>query len=420
MGEMGRQTSDETRKVLDRQAWIVLMLATVFWIADGYDTFVLLITARPTLHDILPPEALPQFSKYLGILVAVTVAGWATGGILGGWVGDTLGRRKTMIAGVILYSTATTLSAATSSLIPFALTRFVTGVGIGAEWGVGTSLLQEVWPEKWRTKGAGLLQSGFSIGGVLVSAVWILVGSTFGLSWRAMYLFGIIPLIILALVHKSIPESTRWAKQRSRAAEKALFDTPSLRRNLFGALLVSISITGGWWAVASFLPTFVSSLVQNPRHAALYAGWAGTLYNVGEIAGCIAFGFLAESWGRRFCTVFYFVGALIVVPIIFRGLDTVGEVTWAQLVAGYFTGGPYSWYTVQTPELFPTRYRATAISIVFSGSRYLAMIGSIVAGSLAAALGGFGKVAVYFAPIYIIGILAVLWLPETRGQGLPD
>src|ERR1700727_2146886 len=168
--------SEESQKPLDRHAWNVLILAMIFWLADGYDTLVLLITARPTLHVILPPEAQPQFAPYLGLLVAITLAGWATGGILGGWLGDRLGRRKTMIAGVLLYSVATTLSAATSSLIPFALTRFFTGIGIGAEWGVGTSLLQEVWPEKWRTKGAGLLQSGFSIGGVLISGVWILVG----------------------------------------------------------------------------------------------------------------------------------------------------------------------------------------------------------------------------------------------------
>ena len=70
----------EEEKVLDRHAWNVLILVTIFWIADGYDTFVLLITARPTLHDILPPEALPQFSTYLGLLVAITLAGWATGG----------------------------------------------------------------------------------------------------------------------------------------------------------------------------------------------------------------------------------------------------------------------------------------------------------------------------------------------------
>jgi MFS family permease len=372
------------------------------------------------LRDILPASALPQFSQYLGILVAITLAGWATGGILGGWLGDRLGRRKIMIAGIVIYSLFTTLSAATHSLVPFAITRFLTGIGIGSEWGVGTSLLQEVWPEKWRTKGAGLLQSGFSIGGVLVSGIWILVGSTLGLSWRWMYLFGIIPLVILAFVHRTIPESTRWVKQRSHGAGRALLASPELRRNLIGALVVSISITGGWWVVASFLPTFVSSLVHDPRKIAYYAGWAGALYNIGEIAGCIAMGFLAESWGRRKTTVFYFLGSLVIVPVVFLRLGTVSAVTWSQLVAGFFTGGLYSWYTIHTPELFPTRYRATAISIVFSGSRYLAMIGSITAGSLATALGGFGKVAVYFTPIYLVGIVAVLLLPETLGKGLPD
>lgn len=114
------------------------------------------------------------------------------------------------------------------------------------------------------------------------------------------------------------------------------------------------------------------------------------------------------------------IGSLLVVPVVFLLLSTVEEVTWAQLVAGYFTGGLHGWYTVHTPELFPARFRATAISIVFSGSHYLAMIGAITAGSLAAALGDFGKVAVYFAPIYLIGIFALLWLPETRGKGLPD
>lgn len=405
---------------LDRRAWGVLAIVTTFWIADGYDTFVLLVTARPTLTEILPPGALSHFSQYLGYLVAVTLAGWATGGILGGLAGDRLGRRKTMIIGIVLYSISTTLSAATSSFVPLALTRFFTGVGIGAEWGVGTSLLQEVWPERWRTKGAGLLQSGFSVGGLLISGLWIVVGSTFGLSWRWMYLFGIAPLVIVAFVHRSIPESTRWVHQRSKKDQEALFASPLLRRRLLGSLVVSVSITGGWWAVSSFLPTFVSSLVHDPRDAAFYAGWAGALYNIGEIVGCIVMGFQAESWGRRATTVFYLLGSLVVVPVVFLGLESVNAVTWVQLVAGYFTGGLYSWYTIHTPELFPTQVRATAISIVFSGARYLAMIGAVTAGTLAAALGGFDKVAVYFAPLYVLGILGVLVLPETRGQGLPD
>jgi predicted MFS family arabinose efflux permease len=94
-------------------------------------------------------------------------------------------------------------------------------------------------------------------------------------------------------------------------------------------------------------------------------------------------------------------------------------VTLAQLAAGFFTGGLYSWYAVHTPELFPTGVRATAISAVFSGARYLAMIASVISGSLASALGGFDKAAVIFTPVYLLGIAAVLCLPETRGKGLP-
>jgi hypothetical protein len=118
--------------------------------------------------------------------------------------------------------------------------------------------------------------------------------------------------------------------------------------------------------------------------------------------------------------VVYFAGSAAVVPVVFLGVHGAGPVTWLQLVAGFFTGGLYAWYAVHTPELFPTAVRATAISSVFSGARYLAMAGSIVSGSLASAIGGFGRTAAAFAPLYLIGLAAVLFLPETRGRGLPD
>ncbi|CAN7302093.1 MFS transporter [Caballeronia sp. LjRoot31] len=415
-----KKVSPSSQASITREAWGVLAIVTTFWIADGYDTFVLLVTGRPALAELLRPEVGHAFARYLGYLVTITLAGWATGGVLGGVMGDRIGRRRTMILGVALYSIATTASALASSWEWLALARFITGVGIGAEWGVGTSLLQEVWPEKWRTRGAGLLQAGFSVGGLLVSGLWVLIGSTLGLSWRWMYLFGVVPLVIILAVYRHIPESTRWSKAQHDAKPFALFATPAVRRHLVAALAVSISITGGWWAVTSFLPTFVGSLAHDPRTAASLAGWAGALYNLGEIVGCIAMGFLAESWGRRPTTIVYLLGSLLIVPVVFAGLGSAQAVTLAQLVAGFFTGGLYSWYAIHTPELFPTRIRATAISIVFSGARYLAMAGAITAGTLAAALGGFGKVAVWFAPIYLLGVVAMLFLPETRGRGLPD
>ena len=401
------------------RAWGVLALTMVFWVADGYDTFVLLVTGQPALHDLLPAAALPRLPVYLGYLIAITLAGWATGGILGGLLGDRLGRRRTMVYSVLLYSVATALSAVTGTWWLFGLTRFLTGVGIGAEWGVGTSLLQEVWPQRWRTKGAGLLQGGFSVGGLLVSGLWVLLGSTYGLSWRWMYLFGIIPLVIVLLAWRHIPESERWVAAKRTGVRVLDLLRGANRRNFIAATVVSIAITGGWWAVSSYLPTFVGGLVDDPGRTTFFTGWAAALYNIGEIAGCVALGFLSEAWGRRLTVQLYFVGSLIIVPIVFLGVHGAVTATWLQLVAGFLTGGVYSWYTVHTPELFPTAVRATAISAIFSGARYLAMIGAVLSGTLAASVGGFGHAAAIFTPIYLVGIAAVFFLPETRGAPLP-
>jgi MFS family permease len=254
----------------------------------------------------------------------------------------------------------------------------------------------------------------------------------------------VLPLVIVLAARRHIPESERWASGgqpesagstgrsaavstgrsatgstgRSAAVARQLLSA-GVRRNFLGALAVSIAITGGWWAVSSYLPSYVGGLVHNPQQVAFYTGWAGALYNAGEIAGCILLGFLAEWWGRKPSVLVYFAGCVVIVPIVYLAVHDPAVATWLQLIAGFLTGGVYSWYTVHTPELFATSYRATAISVVFSGSRYLAMIGAVLTGTLSSAVGGFGHAAALFTPLYLLGMLAVLALPETRGKPLP-
>jgi MFS family permease len=405
---------------LPAHAWRVLALTMTFLLADGHDAFVLLVTGRPTLHELLPASSLSRLNAYLGYLIAITLAGWATGSVLGGVLGDRLGRRRTMVYAVMIYSVFTGLSAATGTWWLFGLTRFFTGIGIGAEWGAGTSLLQEVWPQKWRTKGAGLMQSAFAFGGLLVSGLWVLLGSTYGLSWRWMYLFGILPLVVVLLSWRHIPESGRWvAARRSGVRLRDVLHGTS-RHNLIAAAFVSIAIMVGWWAVSSFLPTYVGSLVKDPARTTFFTGWAGALFNVGQIFGCASLGFLSDAWGRRITIQLYFAGCLVIVPVVFLGVHGAAAATWLQLVAGFLTGGVYSWYAVHTPELFPTAVRATAISAIFGGARYLAMVGAVLTGMLASSVGGFGHAAAIVTPVYLVGIVAVCFLPETRGRPLPE
>lgn len=405
---------------LTRTEWSVLGVTMLFWAFDGYETFAVIITGGTSLHELLPAGQLPHLSRYFGYLLAITLAGWMFGGVIGGFVGDRLGRRRTMIGAVALYGAFTGLSALSQNWETLAATRFLTGLGIGAEWAVGASLLQEVLPPQARTKGAGLLQATFSAGGLIVSLLWVLFNSSYTISWRYIYLVGVLPAFLVIGLRRAIPESRRWSQRRPQAISDLFAElwAPVLRRRLGLALLVSVAITVGFWASSSYLPAFVGALAPASR-LGFYTGWASALFNVGEIAGCVVFGFWAERWGRRGTAVIYLVGALIVIPVVFLFVHDAVTAVWLQLLAGYTAGGIFSWYTIHTPELFPTAVRASAIGTIFNLTRVLASIGALVTGLLASVVGGVGNAASIAAVVYLLGIVAVLLLPETRGQPLP-
>ncbi len=161
--------------------------------------------------------------------------------------------------------------------------------------GVGASLLQEVWPEKLRTRAAGVLQAAFSCGFVIASVLWLIIGGAFGGSWRWLYIVGIAPAIFVVITGRAIPESEPWTRATSNASSAVTLR--AYLHTLIIAVIISSSITVAFWAISSWVPTYVAVLVHNPREAVSYAGWAGLLFAIGEIFGCVSFGWLAESWG---------------------------------------------------------------------------------------------------------------------------
>jgi MFS family permease len=403
---------------LTRRQWSVLGITMLFWLFDGYETFALLLTIGPSLHQLLPANELATLPRVAAYLISITLFGWAVGGVIGGIIGDRLGRRWTMIGAVVLYSIFTGTSALAPNWQILALTRFLTGFGIGAEWGVGTSLLQETWPERLRTKGAGVLQAAFSGGFVVASVLWLVLGGWFGGSWRWMYAVGIVPALFVAVLARDIPESERWTKASHTAASIAA----TLRahsRNLVLAILVSISITLGFWAISSWVPTYVATLAADPKSGVYYAGMAGLFYAIGEIIGCIAFGFLADSWGRRWTLAFYLAGSIAITPVVFLWVRDPTTVVALQIANGFLTGGLYGWFAVHPPELFPTAARSTAISLIFNFARFLAMFGPILASTLIGFFGGYGPAATILASIFAVGIIVLPLLPETKGRPLP-
>jgi len=174
-------------RTLTREQWRVLLASNLGWLFDGFEIYALFLTVGFALHQLIEASQYAQIPRYAGYVLATTVFGWATGGVIGGIVADYIGRKRTMMLAVLAYTLTTGLSAIAWNWASFAILRFLVGVGIGSEWVTGASLVSEVWPDHARGKGGGLLQSGAGIGSFLASGVWLLIGDMGPNAWRGAH-----------------------------------------------------------------------------------------------------------------------------------------------------------------------------------------------------------------------------------------
>jgi MFS family permease len=441
---MNVSTAAQTPTVSRAVAWQTLFVAWLGWLFDGYETYALVLVAGVAMRDLLPADQLAQAPVYIGGLLAATLVGWATGGVLAGILADYIGRKRTLMLSIFCYAVFTGLTAFSQAYWMLLLFRFLTGLGLGAEWGPGTAMVAEQWPPAVRGRAAGMLNTAFGFGFLLASGLWLVVAPMGPDSWRLMFLFGIAPAFVLLYIRRSIENPALWvaADARRRAArdraargeatqpaDRALLrftmlhvlGTPALRRRVVLLLLMSLASVVGWWATSTWIPPFAAQLAgqrgQDPQQAAAITGLA---YNVGGILGYGAFGFIADAIGRKKTIWGYYLGAVLIVWGLFLFVRDPAVFLIAAAVNGFFTSGQFSWMPTYLPEVFPTAVRGSAISLVFDSSRYLAAAGPLLAGWLIANLGGIGNAAAILGTIYLLGLLVTPFAaPETKGQPLP-
>ena len=427
-------------RAIDKSQWRALAAANLGWLFDGYETYALILTLGMALHQLLAPSQYAKIPMFAGGVIAITLLGWGLGGILGGVLADYIGRKRMMIYAMIGYSVLTGLTALSWSWLSFALLRFLVGIAIGSEWGTGTAMVAELWPNGTRGKGAGLMQCGLGIGFFVASAIWLFVSGTGHMAWRYMYLLGIVPAIVTLWIRGRVPESGLWEKtneHRTRALARAnrgeqldekerhltrftlaeLFADPKVRRNTLIGLLMSGTTTLAWWGISTWVPPYIGSLAaKGGLSAPQWASYAGMVYNVGAVAGYVGLGFLADRFGRKPVTFAYFVISLILTPVLFLWTHNLIALLVVTLVNGFFTLGQYSWMPTWLPELYPTRMRATGVAFSFNIPRFVAFLGPLVAGTLIAHFGGYSKAATIVGLIYIVGIVATPFMMETHGK----
>jgi MFS family permease len=130
-------------------------------------------------------------------------------------------------------------------------------------------------------------------------------------------------------------------------------------------------------------------------------------------------GFLMDALGRKPVTIAFFVVAFLMTPVLFFVTSDLKLLLLLATVNAFFSNGQYTWMPVWLPELYPTRMRATALAFAFNAPRFIAFLGPLLAGTMITEFGGFGRAAMVLASIYVVGIIATLFLPETKGNPLP-
>lgn len=415
--------------------WLVLFVAWLGWVFDSMDATIYALVLHPALHDLLrdpstgAPVGAEDIAWYGGIVFSIFLIGWAIGGVCFGIVADYFGRTKTMVLTILIYAVFTGLAALSETWWHLAIYRFLTALGVGGEWAAGAAIVAEVWPEEKRAKAAGLLQSAWAVGFFLAAAINLLLR---GYGWRVIFVVGIAPALVALLVRWWVKEPERWVRARALALQSGddrlvklpdLFRGTLLRPTLVGSGLAFVAVFGLWGAT-NWTPTLVRTLPDisglDASAQTTYVSYTIMALNGGALIGYLSFGPLAERFGRRPVFAFFCAGSLVMLPTLFLAPRAYLHVLFLLPLLGFFNNGIFSGFPIYLPELFPTKIRATGAGFCFNAGRVLAAGGPFLTGFLVTALGSLGRAASAIALIYVVGLVILLFAPETRGRPLPD
>ena len=428
---------------IGKAGWRALAASWMGWMFDGYETYALVLVMALAVRQLLPPERLPKASVYMGGLLAVTLVGWAVGGVAAGVLADYIGRRRMLMLSILWYAVFAGLTALSRNYWSLLIFRFFTGLGLGAEWGPGTAIVAEFWPPSSRGRAGGALHAAHGVGFLLASGIWLLLNPLRPSSWRYMFVIGILPAFLLLYVRRAVHDPALWvaANNRRNDARKRLesgvvsqqdrelaeftitrvLSDPELRRRVGLLMLMSISTVVGWWSVSTWIPEYAAQLATNAGHQSpLSSSLVVLMFSAGAIAGCLVLGLLADISGRKPTTWLYYLGALGLSLCFFLLVSNRHALLVLAAAIGFFTNGQFAWMTIYLPELFPTRVRGSAISLVFDSSRSVAGLGPLLAGWLISSFGGIRTAAAMMSLIYFVGLVVTPFAgPETKGKPLP-
>lgn len=403
---------------------LVLIAALGAWGGAGVELGLGPLTARPAAQNLIALGGGTAAEGLVGSWFAYFLAAFLLGGAAGGWLfgmaADRFGRVRALGASVLCYSVLTAANYLVQTPEQLFALRFLASLGIGGTWAAATPLAAEAWAKASRPMVAGLLGASANVGilAIALVAVWIKPTEE---TWRNATLLGGFPAILGVWILVAVPESPLWRPPSpgggagsARGPLAEALTPPLLSRTILGTVLGTVPLLGTWSASKLILP-WADKLADNDE--IIYAIWAG-----GATIGSLFGGWIANLFGRR-TTYFAIAVATLGINLAIYGLMTPAEPVFlpAVFLLGLVATVFFGWLPLYLPELFPTRVRATGSGITFNSGRVLAAGGNIVVAALLARFDGdYPRVGGLIVWIYVVGMVAILFAPDTSRKRLDE
>jgi len=429
--------------------WLICTIAAIGFAFDIYELLMLPLIVGPALLDLVNVrQGTPEYNQWVGLLLWIPAIAGGIFGLLGGYLTDRLGRRRVLTWSILIYAFSALAAGFSTNVWQFLFFRCTTFIGVCVEFVAAVAWLAELFNDpKQRERVLGYTQAFSSVGGVLVTGAYLLavryadsLPAIYGEHdpWRYTLISGVIPALPLIIIRPFLPESPVWQQKRTAGALKrpsvaALF-SPELRRVTIVTTLMFAFSYGAAFGAIQHMPRIVPGLAEvAPLAPPLRQAAAGAVQWWQEIGGLVGRFALAAIVllivsRRTLLRVFQFPG-LVVVPLVFYmapGSD-VQTLKIGMFFAGLFTVAQFSFWGNYLPRVYPTHLRGTGEGFAANvGGRMLGTSFAYVTTTLASNLSGPPHVQLAMAAasvalfVYVAGIVASFFLPEPKGEELPE
>jgi MFS family permease len=387
--------------------------ASMAWALDAFDVMLFSLTLPDVIRD------LSLTKTQAGALGSITLLGGAAGGLIFGWVADRFGRTKAMMAAVLIYSIFTGACGLSQTLVQFAVLRALLGLGMGGVWAAGASLVSETWPSRIRGRVLGFMQSAWAIGFAAAAIVNAFVDPRFG--WRAVYFVGVLPALFTVYVQRRVKEPEMWREQARATVRKErfsdMFRGSKLRITLVVTFMNACALFG-WWGLNAWIPAYLKlpTTEGGVGLGTATMSWFVVAMQVGMWLGYVSFGYISDAIGRKRVYVVYLLAASVLLPL-YGSLKTPIVLLLLGPFVAFFGTGYFSGFGAVTAELYPTSIRASAQGFTYNIGRIASAAAPFAVGSLATS-SGFGVAFLVSGAAFLVGAIAWVGIPETRGREL--